>query len=412
MAYRQASMADTLILNVKPTGVGRPNKSLKFVQDYLVRFGYLEGKFRSGVLDRKTATAIKQYQALHGIRPTGAFNVVTRRLMAQPRCGMPDILHSRSESILDSVASHAAGVDPNCFRTVCGWGRREVTFAFDNGTADVATNQEFGAVRNAFLTWEGIAPLTFREVALGADPDVVIDWRNAADPDRSMVGSVVAHADFPPGCSVVVADLPLPLHFDDSETLWTIGTGAGQLDVETIALHELGHILGLGHSFETANVMHASVSPNSTNRIPTDCDIDGIVALYAVLEIWRGSWTGNWSHFVPFVLSGQPHMLSYKIGTGEVDFDRLMAGGSQLLWERTWTRGWSHFVPFALNGQPHMLSYKQGTGEVDIDRVTLNGTQTLWEGDWTGDWSHFVPFVPERPASHAVLQNRDRRGGL
>ena len=90
------STADTLILSVKPTAVGRTNKSLKFVQNYLVRFGYLEPKFRPGVLDRKTANAIKRYQTRYGIQPTGAFTVATRRSMAQPRCGVPDILHPRA----------------------------------------------------------------------------------------------------------------------------------------------------------------------------------------------------------------------------------------------------------------------------------------------------------------------------
>jgi hypothetical protein len=390
-----ASTAGTLILSVKPTAVGRTNKSLKFIQDFLVRFGYLEPKFRPGVLDRKTANALKRYQTRYGIRPTGAFTVATRQSMAQSRCGMPDILHSRASTVADSVASHVGG-DSHCFDIGCGWDRHEVTFAFDNGTGDVAATQEFQAVRNAFLTWQRIAPLTFTEVALSANPNVVIDWRNAADPDLSMVGTAIAHSDFPPGCSVIVTGLPLPLHFDDSEHLWTIGAAAGQIDVETTALHELGHILGLYHSFEPENVMYAFTSANFTKRVPTDCDIDGIIALYAAVEIWRGSWTKNWSHFVPFVLNGQPHMLSYKTGTGEVDFDQLTASGTQTVWETTWTKGWSHFMPFVLNGKPHMLSYKKNTGEVDIDRIMLNGTQTIWEGTWTKGWSVFVPITQRR----------------
>ena len=100
------------------------------------------------------------------------------------------------------------------FATTCRWTKRNLTFAFDTGTADTAG--EFTAVRNAFKTWAAIVPLTFTEVATNQAPDFFVDWRPANDPDHSMVGTVFAHADFPPGCSVITNTLPKPLHFDDS----------------------------------------------------------------------------------------------------------------------------------------------------------------------------------------------------
>ena len=95
-----------------------------------------------------------------------------------------------------------------------------------------------------------------------------------------MVGGVLAHADFPPGCSVVTNSLPKPVHFDDTEHTWNIGAAPNTFDVETVALHELGHILGLAHSNVAGSVMFPTVSSNFTKRALTQDDIDGVRSLY------------------------------------------------------------------------------------------------------------------------------------
>jgi hypothetical protein len=92
------------------------------------------------------------------------------------------------------------------FATTCAWDRWSLTVTFDTGTADCIG--EFQAVRNALRTWESVIPLTFTEVGPGQSADINVGWRPANDPDHSMVGGVLAHADFPPGCSVVTSTLP------------------------------------------------------------------------------------------------------------------------------------------------------------------------------------------------------------
>jgi hypothetical protein len=99
-----------------------------------------------------------------------------------------------------------------------------------------------------------------------------------------MVGGVLAHADFPPGFSVIVNGLPLPLHFDDQEHKWVDGAVANSFDIETVALHEMGHILGLAHSNVGGAVMYPYVSANYLKRSLTDDDKQGIRNLYPV---WR-----------------------------------------------------------------------------------------------------------------------------
>jgi hypothetical protein len=253
---------------------GQQAPGFKAVQDFLQRFGYLPtGTFRSDTLDDPTAEALALYQQRHGLARTGDFDDQTRAQMTTHRCGMPD---------LDSGVA---------FSTRCSWPNPSLTFAFEDGTGDVAGNAEFQAVRTAFASWASAVPVTFTEVAAAQNPDIMIDWRPANDPDHSMVGGVLAHADFPPACGVITDALPKPVHFDDSEHLWAIGSVASGFDVETVALHELGHILGLQHSDVAGSVMFPSVSSNSTKRALTADDLGGIRELYPASLLAPGLYT-------------------------------------------------------------------------------------------------------------------------
>jgi Matrixin/Putative peptidoglycan binding domain len=251
------------IAQLKPVGFGEKREGLCHVQDFLVRFGYLEERHHErDVLDRATSEALVHFQVFFKLKVTGIFDEDTRDWMTRPRCGLPD-------------PSRVA------FKIVRPWRKRtQITFAFNNGTTDISGNVERQAVRNAFRTWQAIIPLDFREVPLNSNPDIVVDWRNANDLDFSMVGSVIAHSDYPPGCSVVVSSLPLPLHFDDSENTWSIGAAAGAFDVESIALHEIGHLIGLDHTTVAGAVIWPSIGANTLLQRLTQDDIDGAQKLY------------------------------------------------------------------------------------------------------------------------------------
>ena len=78
--------------------------------------------------------------------------------MTVSRCGLPDV----------HLGIEAA--------TVCWWDQRGLTYAFDVGTADIAGNAEFQAVRNAFQTWSAAVPIVFTEVAVNGNPDILVGW--------------------------------------------------------------------------------------------------------------------------------------------------------------------------------------------------------------------------------------------
>ena len=159
----------------------------------------------AGTLDDMTSVMLRRYQQKHALRETGVFDAATKESMTTTRCGLPDLRN---------------GID---FVTLCSWGRCNLTFAFDVGTNDVLADAEFQAVRNAFATWASVVNFTFTEVAPNANPDVLIGWRPANDPDHNMVGGVLAHADFRQAARSSLRDCPNPC---TSTTPSTPGTSA------------------------------------------------------------------------------------------------------------------------------------------------------------------------------------------
>ncbi len=60
-------------------------------------------------------------------------------------------------------------------------------------------------------------------------------------------------------------------------------SGNGQFDFYTVALHELGHSLGLGHSANSLSVMYDTYG--GARRTLTADDIAGIQAVYGLVPV-------------------------------------------------------------------------------------------------------------------------------
>ena len=267
------------LASIPPVGLGESADGIETVKHFLARFGYLaeappaadaaaadESYRRSAmVLDDTTSVALARYQRMHALPSTGLFDEQTKQVMSMSRCGFPDV----------NPADPAASI-------TCAWNRDSLTYAFGAGTNDVNGDDERQAVRRAFATWSAVVQISFREVGTGDSPDILISWGQANCGDANMVGGTLAHADYPPGCGFYGNALPRPVHFDDQEHAWCIGAVSGQYDVETVTLHEVGHILGLAHSSVGGAVMFPTIADNATNRVPAPDDVEGLRRLYPI----------------------------------------------------------------------------------------------------------------------------------
>lgn len=254
------------IAAVGNTKVGERKEGIENVQKYLEQFGYLSKSSMSpsimGLIEDQTSNSLKKYQEFHKLNITGEFDDATKKQMVKPRCGMPDLI--------DGIAAV----------TRCAWGKRDLKYAIGNGTNDTPGNLEYQAIKNAFNTFANAVQITFTQVQIDENPDIEIDFGRATCRDYIMVGGTLAHADFPPGCSIMTQNTPLPLHFDDEEHQWSIGSDPNAYDIETVALHEIGHCLGLMHTSVVGAVMFPTVSSNFTLTSLQPDDISGIRSLY------------------------------------------------------------------------------------------------------------------------------------
>lgn len=240
----------------------------RFVISYLELFGYLNPKEAN---DQKLSTALKNLQKQGGLPETGLYDTATAGLMSQPRCGFPDL-----------------GNNPNnlAFTTLGGkWDHTNITYRFDSYHAHLTQATVESAIWAALIQWSKVTPLTFVKVAQGQPADIRIRFvrgdhgdgaSNAFDDGGHQTPqgflNTLAHA-FPPanGDNNIGGDV----HFDAFENWnWDF--------LYQVALHEIGHALGLGHSTDSAAVMFWMI--HGEHNLQAD-DIKGIQNLYGTRKI-------------------------------------------------------------------------------------------------------------------------------
>jgi hypothetical protein len=163
------------------------------------------------------------------------------------------------------------------YRAISKWDSLDIAYFFENGTDQLDGDLERDLVRQAFALWSEQTPLTFTQVSSAAQADITIAWaaRDHGDGDPfDGPGDVLAHASFPNPYN----NSEVILHFDDEER-W-VDSATRNIDLLTVAAHEIGHTLGLAHSSDPNALMFAAYS--GPHRSLDEDDIAGIQAIYGM----------------------------------------------------------------------------------------------------------------------------------
>ncbi|WCJ20895.1 matrix metalloproteinase [Euphorbia peplus] len=259
---------------------GENVKGVHNLKNYLHKFGYLTYQNKSlannDYFDDQLEAAIKTYQLNFHLNSTGSLDPKTVSQMMVPRCGVADIINGTTR--MESGKSHKS---TSKFHTVSHYSffpgdpkwsanKYNLTYGFLPRTPQEAIEP----VKKAFDMWQANTHFSFVMVENYRNADVNVGFRRRFHGDLAPFdgrGGTLAHAFAPEDGR---------FHYDGDEP-WSVGATPGAFDLETVAIHEIGHVLGLGHSSVEDAVMFPSIAAGVTKGLHSD-DIQGIQALYNI----------------------------------------------------------------------------------------------------------------------------------
>nr|XP_023415585.1 matrix metalloproteinase-21 [Loxodonta africana] len=314
----------------------QPIANPRTAQRFLAKYGWTAVPRPGDPGPSAFAEAMRAFQSANQLPATGVLDVATLRAMNRPRCGVPDHRGTpdpRGTSDLQTIPKPRSGPDPQgafdprgaldlrgapgpqsdphprsaqtppararakrflqLLRPLLGWEEASrdsgATRAFskrilkwrlvgEGYSSQLPADEQRYIFRLAFRMWSEVTPLAFQEDLTGpaAQVDVKLGFgrgRHLGCPrvfDGS--GQEFAHA-------WRLGDV----HFDDDEHFTPPASDTG-ISLLKVAVHEIGHVLGLPHTYRTGSVMQPNYIPQEPAFELDWSDRKAIQKLYGTCE--------------------------------------------------------------------------------------------------------------------------------
>ena len=201
------------------------------------------------------------------------------------------------------------------------WADKTVTWSFASasGSNAITNTAEQVAVEQAFKAWAAASGLTFEEASAGTASDIEVgfgDLNTATSNTIGLTHYTYAGGELQAGVQVQLESPgQAPLTTDASGQLMYASTGAS---FEQVALHEIGHALGLADNDVTGSIMNMVLGTSNSTLDATD--------IANIQELYSGSMAGTSSSGsgIAAQSTAQLHQLlqamaSFDAGSGVAD---------------------------------------------------------------------------------------------
>jgi hypothetical protein len=266
---------------------GNVGQDVKVLNEFLTEVGYFENprlrREHTGWVpivktapkdptrfDENTEAGVRAYQRLNGLAQTGVLDPAMRATLATRFCREPDFDLASAEP--RQKWHSVSNFEYQFQRLSYSWRLR--------GTAPsgLHTGDAIAAIQRAIATWVAQIPQSLTMLGTGGT-DLTVSFGTLTGTCATGIACHTA-GELPSGVSTPVGSTIVFSTNLPAGAAWSIG--GAQYDVESVALHEFGHFLGLNHSSATGAVMR----PNSegVRRALTN---DDIVAVTHRLNYWE-----------------------------------------------------------------------------------------------------------------------------